>query len=208
MARASLGPMTDDDAWRGALTALPTHRTCDGCEMCCTVMAVRELEKPPWSPCRRLAPGGGCGVWGAHPASCKSFTCLWRASDMLLPPDLFPAGCGFLLALDPAETWPTVVKICAEERRPNAWDTPRNRRIFAALAAAWNCPVAVVGDGVRASLVFAPRGGVYSRAERPELFPGDGVRLALTLDDYGPDHRPPAERIAEAGFSWADVTRG
>jgi hypothetical protein len=194
--------MSDDDTWRETLADLPTTRGCEGCEMCCTVMAVRELDKPAWSPCVHLAKGGGCGIWGAHPASCKTFTCLWRGSDVLLPPDLFPADCGFLLALDPAEAWPTVVKVCAEAARPDAWDSPRNRALFSALASAWNCPVAILGEGVRASHMFAPMGGVYSRAEHPDLFPGDGLTLALPLEDYGPDHRPPAQRIAEAAFRW------
>jgi hypothetical protein len=195
--------MTDADTWRNTRPAQPAARSCGACEMCCTIMAVRELEKSPWSPCPLLAGGGGgCGVWGSHPASCKSFTCLWLTSDVLLPLDMFPAECGFLLALDPAKTWPTVVKVCAEASRPDAWDTPRNREIFARLAAAWNCPVAVVHEGVRASHVFAPRGGVYSRAERPDIFPNDGGGLALTLDDYDPDRRPPVQRIAEATFSW------
>jgi hypothetical protein len=196
--------MTDASVWRSALAGHASTRSCAGCEMCCTTMAVRELEKPPGAPCAHLAPRGGCGVWGDHPGSCKAFACLWRGSDALLPPDLFPADCGFLLALDPTETWPTVVKLCPEPDRPDAWDTPRNRALFTRLAAAWNCPVAVIGQGVRASHVFAPTGAVYSRAERPEIFPNDGAGLALAPDDWGPDRRPPAERIAEAGFSWRD----
>lgn len=195
--------MTDASVWRSALAAHVSTRSCDRCEMCCTTMAVLELEKPPWSPCAHLAAGGGCRVWGDHPGSCKAFACLWRGSDTLLPPELFPADCGFMLALDPSETWPTVVKVCPQAGRPDAWDTPANRNLFARLAHAWNCPVAVIGEGVRASHVFAPTGGVYSRAQRPEIFPHDGAGLALGPDDWGPDRRPPAERIAEAGFGWA-----
>ena len=196
--------MTEPSVWRSVLTGHASTRTCDGCTLCCTVMEVRELEKPPFAPCTHRA-AGGCGVWGEHPGSCKAFACLWRGSDILLPPDLFPADCGFMLALDPAETWPTVVKVCSEPTRPDAWDTPRNRRLFSRLAAAWNCPVAVIGEGVRASHVFAPTGAVHSRAERPEIFPHDGAGLALAPGDWGPDRRPPAQRIAEAAFSWRDT---
>jgi len=195
--------MTDTAVWRTHLAAHASRRSCGECEMCCTTMAVRELAKPPWTPCPQLAGGGrGCSVWGEHPTDCKTFACLWRGSDVLLPPDLFPADCGFLLALDPAETWPTVVKLCVEAWRPDAWDTPRNRRIFSRLAAAWNSPVAVIVEGTGATHVFAPAGGVYSRAERPELFPHDGGGLALDLEHWGPDRRPPAERIGEATFDW------
>jgi hypothetical protein len=196
--------MTETAVWRTHLRAHVSGRGCDGCDMCCTALAVRELDKPPWTSCRHLAAdGGGCAVWGEHPGDCKSFACLWRGSDVLLPADLFPADCGFLLALDPAATWPTVVKLCVEAARPDAWDTPRNRRIFTRLAAAWNCPVAVITER-GATHVFAPTGGFYSRDEHPEIFPHDGAGLALGLEDWGPDRRPPAERIGEAAFDWRD----
>lgn len=194
--------MTEPAVWRTHLAAHTSTRSCGACDLCCRSLAVRELSKPPWTPCAHLAGDGrGCGVWGDHPRSCQDFACLWRGSDVLLPPDLFPADCGFLLALDPADAWPTVVKVCVEAGRPGAWDTPRNRELFARLAAAWNCPVAVIGEA-GATHVFAPAGGAYSQSERPEIFPHDGAGLALGLEDWGPDRRPPAERIGEAMFDW------
>ena len=165
-------------------------------------MAIRELDKPAWTPCAHLASEGGCAIWGNHPASCRSFTCLWRRSDELLPTGMFPADCGFMLAIDQTETWPTVVKVCAEAERPLTWDLPHYREIFARLAAAWNCPVVVVEDGLRGAVAFAPSGRVYDRAADPAVFPEDGRELAVPAADYGPDRRAPAERIAEAGFSW------
>ena len=198
--------MSEPSIWRSVLAGHASSRSCGACDLCCTVMEVRELGKDAFAPCPQLAGAGrGCRVWGEHPGACQAFACLWRGSDALLPPDLFPADCGFMLALDTAETWPTVVKVCAEAARPSAWDTPRNRALFSGVAAAWNCPVAVIGPGVRASHVFAPTGGVYARAERPEIFPNDGAGLALALDDWDPDRRPPAERIAQAGFGWASL---
>lgn len=195
--------MTEPAVWRTHLAAHASTRNCGPCDMCCTALAVRELDKPPWTPCVHLAgDGSGCRVWGEHPTSCRTFACLWRGSDTLLPPELFPVDCGFLLALDPAPAWPTVVKVCVDAERPDAWDTPQTRTLFARLAAAWNCPVAVIGEAAGATHVFAPMGGVYSRAERPELFPDDGAGLALPLDAWGPDRRSPAERIAETPFDW------
>ncbi len=191
-----------DHDWRGRLEALGTGRTCAGCQLCCHVMAVKELEKPAFNACRHLHVDGGCGIWGEHPASCKTFTCLWRRSDLLLPPGMFPADCGFMLSLDQLETWPTVVKVCAEPARPRAWDQPSHRQVFARLAAAWNCPVVVIEEGLRGTLAFAPGGQVFSREAHPEVFPEDGRALAVPAADYGPDRRPPMQRIAEAGFDW------
>ncbi len=165
-------------------------------------MAIRELDKPAWTACAHLGPERGCAIWGDHPGSCKSFTCLWRGSDEVLPPGMFPADCGFMLAIDQTEAWPTVVKVCAEAGRSRAWDEPQHREIFLRLAAAWNCPVVVIEDGMRGAVAFAPSGRVYDRFADPAVFPEDGRELAVPVSDYGPDRRAPAERIAEAGFSW------
>lgn len=188
--------------WLQKLAALPTTRSCAGCELCCTIMGVEELGKAAWTACAHLGAEGGCAIWGAHPAVCRSFTCLWRRSDDLLPPDLFPADCGFILALDQLETWPTVVKVCAQADRPDAWDTPRNREIFLRLAASWNCPVVVIEGGVRGVLAFAPSGRIFDRADHPDVFPLEGRGLTVPAEDFDPDRRPPAQRIAEAAFSW------
>ena len=165
-------------------------------------MAIRELDKAAWTPCAHLAPEGGCSIWGTHPASCRSFTCLWRRSDALLPPQMFPPDCGFMLSLDQTETWPTVVKVCCDAARPDAWDQPRWREIFAGLAEAWNCAVVIVEAGVRGAVAFAPSGKVFSRAEDPGIFPDEGRGLAVPALDYGPDRRAPVERIAQSGFGW------
>lgn len=197
-ARSSFAPVTE----LPIPLAVTGDRRCGDCDLCCTLMAVRELEKPPFHPCAHLAPGGGCGVWGEHPPSCRTFHCLWRASEDLLPPELFPADCGFLLAAEITPAWPMLVKVCAAADRPRAWDQPRWRAIFQALAAAWNCPVVVIGEGLTGEHVFAPSGASHSRAERPDLFPNDGAGLALGWDDYLPARRIPSEQIADARFSW------
>ncbi len=199
----ALAKLRRKTAWRRQLDALPTTRTCAGCDLCCTILKIPELGKPAWTPCWNLkGDHQGCAIWGEHPEACKTYVCLWRMSDEVLPPELFPAGCGFLLTVDNLDVWPTTVNVCADAATPDAWDTPANRALFSQLAAAWNCPVAVVGEGTLASHAFAPNGGVYSRAERPDLFPGDGASLALMACDFGPDRRPPRERIAEVQFSW------
>jgi hypothetical protein len=189
-------------AWKQKLDALPTTRSCAGCDLCCTILDIPELSKPAWSRCVHLTEGRGCAVWGDHPAACKTYVCLWRSSDQLLPADMFPAQAGFLLTIDNVATWPTTVNVCPDPATPDAWDTPRNRAIFQKLAAAWNCSVSVTGEGTVARHVFTAAGGSYAPQDRPELFHDGGRALALTEDDFGPDRRPPGQRIAEAGFGW------
>jgi hypothetical protein len=190
-------------AWKKDLDALPTTRTCAGCDMCCTVLEIAALSKPAWTRCSHLMEGGkGCGIWGDHPPACKTYVCLWRMSDVVLPQEMFPADCGFLLTIDNVATWPTTVNVCVDPKTPDAWDTPRNRAIFAKLAATWNCSVAIVGEGAKARHVFAPSGADYAKAERPDIFPHDGLALSLLESDFGPDRRAPIERIKEFPFRW------
>jgi hypothetical protein len=173
-------------------------RTCEGCEACCTVMAVRELEKATWTPCRHLAgQGRGCAVWGEHPSSCKTFHCLWRGDTALLPERLFPPDCGFLISVGNLDHWPLVVQVCALPGRRHAWNTPENRAVFGDLARAWNCVVTITGEGVLATHAFAPNGRVYSRTLHPEIFPADGAVVAVPAADYGPDRRAPRRRLGE-----------
>lgn len=172
------------------------------------MLEIKALQKPAGTPCRHLMGGGaGCGIWGEHPAACKTYVCLWRMSDAILPPQMFPADCGFLLTVDDVTTWPMTVNVCVDPKRPDAWDTRRNRAIFASLAETWNCSVAIVGEGGEARHVFAPTGGSYARADRPDVFPHDGQGLSLQDSDFGPDRRPPLQQITDRPFRWNDHPR-
>jgi hypothetical protein len=52
-------------------------RECGDCSLCCKVMAIDELAKPPGSWCRHCKPGQGCLIHEQRPAECRSFNCLW-----------------------------------------------------------------------------------------------------------------------------------
>jgi hypothetical protein len=117
---------------------------------------------------------------------------------------MFPKTCGFLLAVDQTETWPTAVKICVDPDRPAAWDRPAHRALFIRLAASWNCPVVVMDSIGRGTLAFTPMGRIFDRGKSPEVFPLEGRALAVPSEDYGPDRQPPGQRIAAASFRWID----
>jgi hypothetical protein len=42
---------------------------------------VGALEKPPATPCRHLAPGGGCSIYAERPEVCRRFECSWVTDD-------------------------------------------------------------------------------------------------------------------------------
>lgn len=170
------------------LAALPTKRTCDGCDLCCTAMAVHSLNKPPGERCRHLcgAPGKSCSIYADRPDDCAEFICLWRGSDHHLPDGLFPAKAGFVAALGDIEQVPPVLTIHPDPDRPQAWvdhlDTLK------ALAAKFNC-IVVVGSGAKACLALAPNGNSYSRVLFPILFKNGGDLVGLPSADFLPGVR-------------------
>lgn len=52
-------------------------RTCGECTLCCKVLGIKELEKPPNEYCQHAIKGKGCGVYETRPESCQDFRCLW-----------------------------------------------------------------------------------------------------------------------------------
>lgn len=177
--------------WAKALADLPTKRSCDGCDLCCTAVGVGEIDKAPGVRCPLLkADGCGCSIYGAHPEACQSFACLWRVADDILPLALFPAKCGFVVAIGDAAQRPLVITVHPDPARPLSWDTFYYRSIFHQIARAKNCIVAV-GQGHLASTLFAPSGRVYTKAEHPELFYDGGERVGLPTYDFIRDPRFP-----------------
>ena len=54
---------------------------CDGCEFCCKVLEVTEIEKPQGKWCQHIVHGRGCGIYPERPFSCSAFKCLWLLSQ-------------------------------------------------------------------------------------------------------------------------------
>ena len=51
-------------------------RDCGGCTACCSALAVPELDKPTYQPCRHLCERG-CGIYATRPRACRDYRCLW-----------------------------------------------------------------------------------------------------------------------------------
>lgn len=65
---------------------------CGDCKLCCKLLGVEEIPKPPgvWcSNCDIKAPGGGCKIHDRRPPTCRTFECGWLANggDPELRPD-------------------------------------------------------------------------------------------------------------------------
>src|SRR5258708_2716067 len=61
----------------GVIPLRPLNRSCDGCTLCCKVLAIPEVptEKDAW--CRHAHKHRGCDIYATRPAPCQEFRCLW-----------------------------------------------------------------------------------------------------------------------------------
>jgi hypothetical protein len=176
------------------LERLPQDRSCEGCDLCCTAVGVRELGKPPSVACEHLcgAPGASCGIYETRPRSCREFYCMWRAM-VGFPEDFRPADCGFVVSINDPNVHPMVVTVHPDPARPDAWDTIRARRFFLLLAQDWNCLVAI-GQGELAHTIFAPQGYVFTKDSAPELFIDGGNKIGAPDFLFAPSDKPTRNR--------------
>jgi hypothetical protein len=67
-------------------------RECGKCSMCCKVVSVDEIGKPPGVWCKECAPGkGGCKIYESRPEPCRHFLCAWLFTEDL-GPEWYPAN--------------------------------------------------------------------------------------------------------------------
>lgn len=70
---------------------------CGDCRMCCKLLGVHELNKPPEVRCPHVC-NHGCGIYETRPESCRTYECFWLSSqewpDRALPIELRPDRCG------------------------------------------------------------------------------------------------------------------
>jgi hypothetical protein len=62
-------------------------------------MVIEELAKPAGAWCPHCAPGKGCGIYNAHPQSCRQFACQWL-SNAAVPDALKPDRSKIVLTLE------------------------------------------------------------------------------------------------------------
>jgi hypothetical protein len=60
-------------------------RHCGGCTLCCKVMAITSLEKPPGVWCKHCHVGVGCRIYDDRPDECRTFLCAWLVDAQLGP---------------------------------------------------------------------------------------------------------------------------
>jgi hypothetical protein len=92
-------------------------RSCGSCTLCCVVLPVPELRKPPGIACTHAVAGKGCAIHANRPSSCRQFFCGWRLDpnvDALWKPDI----CGFVLTVN---LYYSALMLLVDPGRPLAW---------------------------------------------------------------------------------------
>lgn len=92
------------------------NRNCGKCTLCCTVLAIPELDKPMGDRCG-FQGRKSCLGYDHRPRSCREFECGYLQSDAL-PAYLHPAQCGFFLSHD--QEGERAVIYC-HPKKPDAW---------------------------------------------------------------------------------------
>lgn len=177
--------------------AVTSARSCDGCNVCCVALPIREFDKAPDAPCDKLC-DGGCSIYPRRPKVCREFYCLWRMTEAWLPDWLEPSRCGFAISFNDLERWPAVVTVHpmpGVDPLASVW----NQTVFTTMAEQWNCMVAI-RSAPWTTHVITPTGSVLTPQTFPDLVQGRGVGIPDFL--FGPDQRPLGVRLAETRFDW------
>jgi hypothetical protein len=105
------------------------EQQCNGCNACCTVLAIAELDKPIYSHCQHECKAG-CGIYGKHPEECQSYWCFFIGGmfgkDIAYRPDKLGLIFDFrgTNSFQFLQCW---------ETRPNAYKEPRGENAIQAL---------------------------------------------------------------------------
>ena len=177
--------------WDAEIRRLPTTRSCDGCDLCCTAVGVEDgvVQRKPGVRCSFLKgeAGHNCSIYASRPDTCGAFVCLWRGSDTCLPVSMFPADCGFVVALGSYRARPLILTVHPDPDRPDDWQAEVYLAEFRRLAHDLNA-IVVVGEGAHWSHVMTPKGNLFARAAAPLMFPGDGRQVAVPPYEFLPSH--------------------
>jgi Fe-S-cluster containining protein len=184
-------PMAGARDWDAQIARLPTTRTCDGCDLCCTAVGVEDgaVQKNPGVRCSFLKGDAGhnCTIYDRRPDTCGAFVCLWRGSDTCLPPSMFPADCGFVMAIASYRARPLVLTVHPDPDRPDHWKVEVYLAEFRRLARELNA-IVVVGEGKWWTHFVTPKGNLFAREDSPLMFPGDGRQVAAPAYEFLPFH--------------------
>lgn len=106
-------------------------KQCGSCTLCCKLIGVTELNKPPNKWCEHCAPGKECKIYEERPSSCREFQCGWLLSD--LPDDLRPDRIHVILTGESYKQLNAFIVHC-DPNYPDAIHNLKAKRLLDAIA--------------------------------------------------------------------------
>lgn len=92
-------------------------RSCRECSLCCRVLGVDEIEKPPNAACPNCVAAVGCRIYESRPDECRDFYCGYLTLPMV-DEKWFPARSGMVVYPAPEGNRLTVH---VDRMRPDVW---------------------------------------------------------------------------------------
>lgn len=165
-------------------------RACGSCTLCCKLIAVTALAKPPGTWCAHCVRGEGCGIYDARPAECRTFFCHWMLEKGLTP-DWKPEKAKFALVTSAGGH----ITAFVDPGSPTAWRKPPYfetlKRWSLEGTRAAPARIVTVRIGTRAIVVRPDR-----EIDAGHVGPDDALRL-----EAGPGGRIEVRKVArESGF--------
>jgi Fe-S-cluster containining protein len=109
-------------------TRVPTEnapRDCGSCNVCCTAMHVRPLNKPSGQRCSHQSTEG-CGIYHDRPSVCRTWYCMWVRDDgRIFDATHRPDRLGVFFTASPPDPQTGQQKLYAHEVRELASDEPK-----------------------------------------------------------------------------------
>ena len=121
-------------------------KDCGDCGLCCKLMGVSSLAKPPAKWCVHFRRASGCGIYEDRPHDCRVFNCTWLLSDAL-DGTWKPSIAGFVLHTEQAGK--RLIVEC-DAARPHDW----KREPYQSALRGW------AASGELELLIFAGQRGV------------------------------------------------
>jgi hypothetical protein len=95
--------------------AIAPGRSCAGCTLCCKIMGIAALEKPPGTWCKHCEPASGCRIYEQRPQECRSFLCGYLVNGQL-GEEWKPSRSRLVLELQGPR-----IGVHVDPQRPDAW---------------------------------------------------------------------------------------
>jgi hypothetical protein len=91
-------------------------RPCGSCSLCCKVIGIAALNKPPGQWCPHFSRGVGCSIYADAPSECRRFQCFWSL-ETLKADEWKPDRCKLVVWTND----PNRIIVDVDADYPNAW---------------------------------------------------------------------------------------